>query len=263
MVTAYDFPSARAAEAAGVDIVLVGDSGAMTVLGYPSTVAVSADEMLMLTRAVRRGLRTPFLVADLPFGSYEESDEQAVAHRDAVRQGGRRRRGQARARQRDLGRARPSDRAGRDPGDGPRRPDAADLDRARRLPRPGPQRRQRRADRRGDAGATGGGLLRDRARGDSGRGHRGADAADRRAGDRHRRRARDRRPGAGVPRPARDPRGPGRPLRAALRRPAGRDGRRRRGLRGRRARAPLPGAGAQLLDRRSRACRASAPNFPL
>ncbi len=78
MVTAYDFPSARAAEAAGVDIVLVGDSGAMTVLGYPSTVEVSADEMIMLTRAVRRGLRSPFLVADLPFGSYEESDAQAV-----------------------------------------------------------------------------------------------------------------------------------------------------------------------------------------
>ena len=78
MVTAYDFPSAQAAEAAGVDIVLVGDSGAEMVLGYPSTVGVSTDEMLMLTRAVRRGLRTPFLIADLPFGSYEESDEQAV-----------------------------------------------------------------------------------------------------------------------------------------------------------------------------------------
>jgi 3-methyl-2-oxobutanoate hydroxymethyltransferase len=78
MVTAYDFPSARAAEAAGVDLVLVGDSGAMTVLGYPSTVAVTTDELLMLARAVRRGLRTPFLVGDLPFGSYEISDEQAV-----------------------------------------------------------------------------------------------------------------------------------------------------------------------------------------
>ncbi len=78
MVTAYDFPSARAAEAAAVDLVLVGDSGAMTVLGYPSTVEVSVDEMLMLARAVRRGLRTPFLVGDLPFGSYETSDEQAV-----------------------------------------------------------------------------------------------------------------------------------------------------------------------------------------
>jgi 3-methyl-2-oxobutanoate hydroxymethyltransferase len=79
MVTAYDFPSARAAEAAGVDLVLVGDSGAMTVLGYPSTVAVETEEMLVLTRAARRGLRTPFLIGDLPFGSYEVSDEQAVA----------------------------------------------------------------------------------------------------------------------------------------------------------------------------------------
>ena len=79
MVTAYDYPSARAAEAAGVDLVLVGDSGAMTVLGYPSTVPVDVDEMLVLAKAARRGLRTPFLVADLPFGSYEVSDEQAVA----------------------------------------------------------------------------------------------------------------------------------------------------------------------------------------
>jgi 3-methyl-2-oxobutanoate hydroxymethyltransferase len=79
MVTAYDYPSARAAEAAGVDLVLVGDSGAMTVLGYPSTVPVSIEEMLMLAAAVRRGLRTPFLIGDLPFGSYETSDEQAVA----------------------------------------------------------------------------------------------------------------------------------------------------------------------------------------
>src|SRR5215211_7745668 len=78
MVTAYDYPSARAAEAAGVDLVLVGDSGAMTVLGYPSTVAVEVDELLVLAKAARRGLRTPFLIADLPFGSYEVSDEQAV-----------------------------------------------------------------------------------------------------------------------------------------------------------------------------------------
>jgi 3-methyl-2-oxobutanoate hydroxymethyltransferase len=78
MVTAYDFPSARAAEAAGVDLVLVGDSGAMTVLGYDSTVPVTLDELLVLARAVRRGLTTPFLVGDLPFGSYEVSDEQAV-----------------------------------------------------------------------------------------------------------------------------------------------------------------------------------------
>jgi len=78
MVTAYDYPSAQVAQAAGVDVVLVGDSGAMTVLGYPSTVPVTIEEMLMLAAAVRRGLRTPLLVGDLPFGSYEASDEQAV-----------------------------------------------------------------------------------------------------------------------------------------------------------------------------------------
>jgi 3-methyl-2-oxobutanoate hydroxymethyltransferase len=79
MITAYDYPSAQVAEAANVDVVLVGDSAAMTVLGYPSTVPVSIDEMLMLASAVRRGLQTPMLVGDLPFGSYEVSDEQAVA----------------------------------------------------------------------------------------------------------------------------------------------------------------------------------------
>jgi 3-methyl-2-oxobutanoate hydroxymethyltransferase len=78
MVTAYDYPSAQVAQEAGVDVVLVGDSGAMTVLGYPSTVPVSTDEMLMLAAAVRRGLSTPLLVGDLPFGSYEASDELAI-----------------------------------------------------------------------------------------------------------------------------------------------------------------------------------------
>ena len=79
MVTAYDYPSAQVAEAAGVDVVLVGDSAAMTVLGYPSTVPVSMDEMIMLASAARRGLSTPLLVGDLPFGSYEASNELAVA----------------------------------------------------------------------------------------------------------------------------------------------------------------------------------------
>ncbi len=79
MVTAYDYPSAQVAQEAGVDMVLVGDSGAMTVLGYPSTVPVSTDEMIMLASAVRRGCTTPFVVGDLPFGSYEASDEQAIA----------------------------------------------------------------------------------------------------------------------------------------------------------------------------------------
>jgi 3-methyl-2-oxobutanoate hydroxymethyltransferase len=79
MITAYDYPSAQVAQEAGVDIVLVGDTGAMTVLGYPTTVPVSTDEMLMLAKAVRRGMTTPLLIGDLPFGSYEGSDEQAIA----------------------------------------------------------------------------------------------------------------------------------------------------------------------------------------
>ena len=78
MVTAYDYPSAQVAEEAGVDVVLVGDSGAMTVLGYPSTLPVTLDELLMLAAAVRRGLSTPLLVGDMPFGSYEASNELAV-----------------------------------------------------------------------------------------------------------------------------------------------------------------------------------------
>ena len=79
MVTAYDYPSAEVAEAAGVDLVLVGDTAAMTMLGHSSTTPVSVDEMLVLAKAVRRGLRTPLLVGDLPFGSYELSNEQAIA----------------------------------------------------------------------------------------------------------------------------------------------------------------------------------------
>jgi 3-methyl-2-oxobutanoate hydroxymethyltransferase len=78
MVTAYDFPSAEIAEAAEVDLVLVGDTAAMTMLGHSSTTPVSMDEMLVLARAVRRGLKTPLLVGDLPFGSYERSNEQAI-----------------------------------------------------------------------------------------------------------------------------------------------------------------------------------------
>jgi 3-methyl-2-oxobutanoate hydroxymethyltransferase len=78
MVTAYDYPSARAAEAAGVDLVLVGDSAATTVLGYTATTPVELADMLVLARAVRRGLSTPLLIGDLPFGSYQVSDEQAI-----------------------------------------------------------------------------------------------------------------------------------------------------------------------------------------
>ena len=78
MVTAYDAPSGRIADAAGVDIILVGDSAAMVVLGYDSTVPASMDEMTMLTRAVTRGARRPLVIADMPFGSFQVSDESAL-----------------------------------------------------------------------------------------------------------------------------------------------------------------------------------------
>jgi 3-methyl-2-oxobutanoate hydroxymethyltransferase len=78
MITAYDYPSAQVAEEAGVDVVLVGDSGAMTVLGHPSTVPVTTEELLMLAKAVRRGLKTPLMIGDMPFGSYEATNEEAI-----------------------------------------------------------------------------------------------------------------------------------------------------------------------------------------
>lgn len=78
MITAYDYPSATVAEEAGVDVVLVGDSAAMVVLGYPGTEPVSLEEMIVLGKAVRRGLRTPLMVGDMPMGSYEASNELAI-----------------------------------------------------------------------------------------------------------------------------------------------------------------------------------------
>jgi 3-methyl-2-oxobutanoate hydroxymethyltransferase len=78
MVTAYDYPSGRIADAAGIDVVLVGDSAAMTVLGNDSTVPATMEEMVMLTRAAARGAERPLVVADMPFGSFQVSDEEAV-----------------------------------------------------------------------------------------------------------------------------------------------------------------------------------------
>jgi 3-methyl-2-oxobutanoate hydroxymethyltransferase len=80
MVTAYDAPSGRLADEAGVDLILVGDSAAMTVLGHDSTVPATMDEMIVLTRAVTRGARGPLVIADMPFGSFQVSDSEAVAN---------------------------------------------------------------------------------------------------------------------------------------------------------------------------------------
>ena len=78
MVTAYDAPAARIADEAGVELILVGDTAAMVMLGHESTIPVTLDEMIFLTRAVTSSARQPIVVGDLPFGTYEISDEQAV-----------------------------------------------------------------------------------------------------------------------------------------------------------------------------------------
>src|SRR3990167_7837690 len=78
MLTAYDYPMARIIDDAGIDVILVGDSLGMVVLGYDSTVPVTMDEMIHHAKAVRRGTRFAFLVGDMPFMSYQVSKEEAV-----------------------------------------------------------------------------------------------------------------------------------------------------------------------------------------
>ena len=236
MVTAYDYPSARAAEAAGVDLVLVGDSGAMTVLGYDSTVPVTLDELLVLAAAVRRGLSTPFLVGDLPFGSYEVSDEQAVADRTCASS------------------RRPAATPSSSRAAAPSRSPAPGRSRSAGIPVMGhvgltPQTSTALGGYKAQ-GRSAEGAMKSRSEAlalqeagcfsivfEAIPSALSADdhAAHASPGDRDRRRPGDRRPGAGVPRPARHPRGPRRALRQALRRPPGGDGRRRRRLRRRRA----------------------------
>ena len=79
-LTAYDYPTARLLDEAGVDVLLVGDSVAMAVLGYESTLPVTLEEMLHHTRAARRGTRRALLVADMPYGSYHDDPMEAVRH---------------------------------------------------------------------------------------------------------------------------------------------------------------------------------------
>lgn len=82
-LTAYDYPTARLVDEAGIDVILVGDSLAEVVLGYDSTLPVTVDEMLHHLRAVRRAVKRSLLVADLPFGSYQVAGDEAM--RAAVR----------------------------------------------------------------------------------------------------------------------------------------------------------------------------------
>jgi 3-methyl-2-oxobutanoate hydroxymethyltransferase len=79
-LTAYDYATARLVDEAGVDMILVGDSLAMVVMGYENTLAVTMDEMLLHTRAVRRAVRHAMVIADMPFGSYQVSTEEGIAN---------------------------------------------------------------------------------------------------------------------------------------------------------------------------------------
>ena len=248
MVTAYDYPSARVAEEAGVDLVLVGDTAAMVVLGYPGTEQVSMDEMVMLGKAVRRGVKTPLMVGDMPMGSYEASNELAVqSAQRLVKETGcqvvkleaggtsvERARAIVRAGIPVMGhvgltpqtatalggyKTQGKTGAGRDPA-------------ARGRPRPAVGR-----------------LLRDRLRGGSGGDRRGDRPAARDPRDRHRRRPGHGRSGARLPRPARDHDRAHAQIRQALRRDPRGDGRRRQPLRRGGAQPPLPRARARLRGR--------------
>ncbi|HVP44196.1 MAG TPA: 3-methyl-2-oxobutanoate hydroxymethyltransferase, partial [Terriglobales bacterium] len=79
-LTAYDYPTARLVDEAGIDIILVGDSAAMVVLGYDNTLPITMDEMLHHTRAVRRGTKRAFLVADMPYASYQVTQKEALTN---------------------------------------------------------------------------------------------------------------------------------------------------------------------------------------
>ena len=256
MITAYDHPSAVVVEEAGVDIVLVGDSAANTVLGYESTVPGdgrrAADARRRGAARARDAAAGRRPAVRLLRGLGRAGDR----HRPPLRQGGGLRRRQARGRRGD-GRARPRDRACRRAGHGPRRSHAADGHRARRLPRPGPHGRARAPGARRRARPPGRGLLRDRLRGHPRRGDRRDHGAHGDPGDRDRRRAEHRRPGARAARPARHPRRLPAQVRQALRRREGGYEDRRGGLRGRGAPAGVPARRAHVRHRARRSSSAS------
>ena len=223
MVTAYDAPGARFAEDAGVDAILVGDTAAMVVLGYEgTTVPVTMDEMVFLARTVARAARRPIVIGDMPFGSYQVSDEDAVrnairffkeARTDAVKLEGAG----------PVAVARPRDRRRWHPGHGPHRADAAVGHDARRLQDAGEDGRGRatpggRRARLEEAGCFSVVLEAVPAPVAAEITH-AAPGPD----DRDWRGTRLRRPGARLSRPARAHRRAPPPLRQALRRPLARD----------------------------------------
>ena len=146
MLTAYDQYTAEIFDQAGIEVLLVGDSASNNVFGNETSLPVTVDELLPLCRAVARSAQAALVVADLPFGSYEVSAAAGRGHRRPFPQGGPGARGQDRGRQ-VLRRHRQGDGPGRHSGHGPHRLHAAERAFAGRLPRPGPGRRRRTADR--------------------------------------------------------------------------------------------------------------------
>ena len=216
-LTAYDYASARLVDEAGIDMVLVGDSLGMVMLGYENTLPVTVEEMLHHTRAVRRGVKRAFLITDMPFASYHVSGKETRAQCGALHQGWRRGREDRRRREaRPVGGA-----AGgcRDPRGRPHRTDPAIAARHGRLQSAGQVAEGRRAAhaRCARAGALRG-LLRGAGRHPA-RSGRADHPRNRDPHHRHRRRSRLRRTGAGVPRPAGADVCAAREVRAALRRP--------------------------------------------
>ena len=99
MLTAYDFPTAAIMDNAGIDMILIGDSVGMVVLGYDSTLPVTMDDMIHHTKMVSRAVKRAMVVGDMPFMSYQASIEEGRAQCRAVHERGRRTRGEARRRQ--------------------------------------------------------------------------------------------------------------------------------------------------------------------
>ena len=201
MVTAYDAPTARTVEGAGADMILVGDTLAMVVLGYDDTLQVTIDDMAHHVGAVARTNPHALVVGDLPWLSYHVSTEETVHNAARLDPRGRGR-GEARRRP-QAARRDPGDPRRRDPGDGPHRPDAAVDPRARRLQGAGQGARRRAHAHRRRGRARRRRMLRDRARVRARRRRAHDHRGRRRADDRHRRGPPLRRPGHRVARRAR------------------------------------------------------------
>ncbi len=239
MLTAYDMYTAATFDEAGIPVLLVGDSASNNVYGNETSLPVTVDELIPLARAVTRSAHRALVVADLPFGSYQGSPEQAFhtavrfmkeANAHAVKLEG----GAEMAPQVEL--LHP----GRDPGDGAHRLHPAVRAQPRRLPRAGPRRDRPPAARR-RAGARGGRRVRGRD-GDGARRRRGRDHQDAdHPHHRHRRRRRLRRAGARLAGHGRAAHRPDAAFRQAVRRPARGAARGRPGVRRRRGRRHLPG----------------------